>query len=156
VFVVIAVLFLLAVVGVILVPKLLEHRDIYYIGFRDTSVTGLLEGGTVKYQGLTVGFISHITIDPQDIRRVIVEISLDQGTPIREDTQAEMALLGITGIQAHRMRSGSNEAKPCRRVPSSQPPLHHRSAHQQRGGHCRQGANRDGQPGRDHRSGKPY
>ncbi|NLP11582.1 MCE family protein [bacterium] len=112
VFVVIACLVLLAVVGVILVPKLLEHRDIYYIGFRDTSVTGLLEGGTVKYQGLTVGFISKITIDPQDIRRVIVEISLDQGTPIREDTQAEMALLGITGIKLIELRSGSNEAKP--------------------------------------------
>ncbi|HPN33595.1 MAG TPA: MlaD family protein [bacterium] len=112
VFVVIACLVLLAVVGVILVPKLLEQRDIYYIGFRDTSVTGLLEGGTVKYQGLTVGFISKITIDPQDIRRVIVEISLDQGTPIREDTQAEMALLGITGIKLIELRSGSNEAKP--------------------------------------------
>jgi len=111
VFVVISCLALLAVIAILLAPKLLEHRDIYYIGFRDTSVTGLLEGGTVKYQGLTVGFVSNISIDPKDIRRVIVEISLDHGTPIKEDTQAEMALLGITGIKLIELRSGSNEAK---------------------------------------------
>lgn len=112
VFVAVAVIALLSVIGVILVPKLLETRDVYYIGFRDTSVTGLLEGGTVKYHGLTVGFVSHISIDPKDIRRVIVEISLDHGTPIKEDTQAEMALLGITGLKLIELSGGSNESKP--------------------------------------------
>lgn len=114
VFVTVAVIALLSVIGVLLVPKLLETRDVYYIGFRDTSVTGLLEGGTVKYHGLTVGFVSHISIDPKDIRRVIVEVSLDHGTPIKEDTQAEMALLGITGLKLIELSGGSNESKPLK------------------------------------------
>jgi len=111
VFVAVAVIALLAVIGVILVPKLIETRDVYFIGFRDMSVTGLLEGGTVKYHGLTVGFVSHISIDPKDIRRVIVEVSLDHGTPIKEDTQAEMALLGITGLKLIELSGGSNESQ---------------------------------------------
>jgi phospholipid/cholesterol/gamma-HCH transport system substrate-binding protein len=114
VFVTLGCIAFLAVVGVLVVPKLLEQRDIYFIGFRDASVTGLVEGGTVKYQGLTVGFVSNISIDPKDIRRVIVEISLDHGTPIKEDTQAEMALLGITGLKLIELRSGSNESKPLK------------------------------------------
>lgn len=111
VFVAVAVIALLAVIGVILVPKLIETRDVYFIGFRDMSVTGLLEGSTVKYHGLTVGFVSHISIDPKDIRRVIVEVSLDHGTPIKEDTQAEMALLGITGLKLIELSGGSNESQ---------------------------------------------
>lgn len=114
VFVIVAVIILLSMIGVILVPKLIETRDVYFIGFRDTSVTGLLEGGTVKYHGLTVGFVSHISIDPNDIRRVIVEVSLDHGTPIKEDTRAEMALLGITGLKLIELSGGSNEAKPLK------------------------------------------
>jgi phospholipid/cholesterol/gamma-HCH transport system substrate-binding protein len=114
VFVTVAVIALLTVIGILVVPKLIETRDVYYIGFRDTSVTGLVEGGTVKYHGLTVGFVSHISIDPNDIRRVIVEISLDHGTPIKEDTQAEMALLGITGLKLIELAGGSNEAKPLK------------------------------------------
>ncbi len=114
VFVTVACIALLTLLGILIVPKLLEHRDIYYVGFRDASVTGLVEGGTVKYQGLTVGFVSSISIDPKDIRRVIVEISLDHGTPIKEDTQAEMALLGITGLKLIELRSGSNESKPLK------------------------------------------
>jgi phospholipid/cholesterol/gamma-HCH transport system substrate-binding protein len=111
VFVTVSCIALLTVLGILIVPKLFEDRDIYYVGFRDASVTGLVEGGTVKYQGLTVGFVSNISIDPHDIRRVIVEISLDHGTPIKEDTQAEMALLGITGLKLIELRSGSNESQ---------------------------------------------
>ncbi len=74
---------LLVVLAVVLVPRYFQERDTYLIGFRDVSVTGLLEGGTVKYHGLNVGFVSRIFIDPQDIRRVIVEISSNPETPIK-------------------------------------------------------------------------
>ncbi|MBN2354604.1 MCE family protein [candidate division KSB1 bacterium] len=111
IFLTVSVIALLAVLGVILVPKYLEVRDTYYIGFRDISITGLIEGGSVKYHGLTVGFVSRIFIDPEDIRRVIVEVSLEHGTPIKEDTRAEIAFLGITGLKLIELRSGSRTAE---------------------------------------------
>lgn len=102
---------LIGVLVAVLAPRYLEERDHYYIGFRDVSVTGLLEGGTVKYHGLNVGNVSRIFIDPQDIRRVIVEVSLNPETPIKADTQAEINFLGITGIKVIELRAGTPESE---------------------------------------------
>ncbi len=111
VFISVSVFAILVMIGVILAPKIFEIRDVYYIGFRDISVTGLQEGGSVKYQGITVGYVSDITIDPKDIRRIIVEVSLDHGVPIREDTEAEIMFLGITGLKLVELKGGSMQAK---------------------------------------------
>jgi phospholipid/cholesterol/gamma-HCH transport system substrate-binding protein len=111
VFAFIAVVVAVAVIAAIVAPKLFQERDVYYIGYRDSSLTGLQEGSSVKYHGLSVGFVSDIYIDPEDIRRVIVEVSLEQDTPIKTDTRAAINMLGITGLKFIELRGGSNEAE---------------------------------------------
>jgi len=111
IFITVAIAASIFLIGVIVAPHFFEVRDVYYIGYRDVSLTGLQKGGAVKYQGLTVGTVSNISIDPNDIRRVIVEVSLEHGTPIKEDTYAEVAALGITGLKLIELRGGSNESK---------------------------------------------
>ena len=111
IFIIIAVVALVVSIGVIVAPKFLENRDVYYIGFRNVSVSGLQEGSAVKYQGLQVGYVSDISIDTQDIQRVIVEVSLEEGTPIKNDTEARIAMLGITGLKIIELKSGSNKAE---------------------------------------------
>ena len=111
IFIMVAVLALVISIGVIVAPRFLEEWDIYYIGFRNVSVSGLQEGSAVKYQGLQVGYVSDISIDPEDIRRVIVEVSLEEGTPIKNDTEAQIAMLGITGLKIIELKSGSREAE---------------------------------------------
>jgi phospholipid/cholesterol/gamma-HCH transport system substrate-binding protein len=111
IFLIVSLAALIAVVIIIVAPRLLEVRDTYYIGFTDVSVTGLQEGGAVKYHGITVGYVEKISLDPKDLRRVIIELSLDRGTPIKEDTRAEIAFLGITGLKFIELKGGSNEAK---------------------------------------------
>ncbi|NQT23783.1 MCE family protein [candidate division KSB1 bacterium] len=110
IFVVVALTAMLITIGIIVAPKLFEVRDIYYIGYENISLMGLQEGGPVKYHGLTVGTVSNISIDPVDISRVIVEVSLEHGTPIKQDTRADIELLGITGIKVIELRSGSPES----------------------------------------------
>jgi phospholipid/cholesterol/gamma-HCH transport system substrate-binding protein len=95
---------------VIVAPKFIQKKDTYFIGYRDISVTGLQEGGPVKYHGLTVGNVERIFMDPADVRSVIVEVSLDHGTTIKEDTYADITALGITGLMLVELRGGSNEA----------------------------------------------
>lgn len=95
---------------IVVMPRLLEKKDNYYIGYRDISLTGLQTGSPVKYHGLTVGSVSDIFIDPTDIRRVIVEISLNMGTPIKKDTYADITILGITGLKLIELSGGSNQA----------------------------------------------
>jgi len=102
---------LLAIIAVIVAPRFLEVRDIYYVGFTNVSVTGLQEGGAVKYHGMTVGFISDIAIDPENVQRVILTLSLEHDVPIRKDTEAVMTFFGLTGLRLIELQGGSNEAE---------------------------------------------
>ncbi len=111
IFIALASFALLLTIGIIVAPKLFEVRDTYYVGFKDVTVTGLQDGSDVKYQGLTVGYVSDIFIDPDDISTVIVELSLEHGTPIKEDSRAEMAYFGIMGMKVIQLRSGSDTAE---------------------------------------------
>jgi len=90
--------------------QIFKEKDIYYISYKDISVSGLEVGSPVKYLGISVGVIKGINIDPDDVSRIIVSVSLDPGTPIKKDARAEIAAIGITGLKMIEIRGGSNEA----------------------------------------------
>ena len=90
--------------------ELFEKTDTYYVAYQDESVSGMEVGSPVKYLGINVGTISDIQIDPEDVTSVVIELSLDHGTPIKEDSQADIVSLGITGMKAIEIRGGTNEA----------------------------------------------
>ena len=111
IFIAVAFLALVLIIGIIVAPKIFEVRDRYFVGFKDVTITGLQGGSDVKYQGLTVGYVSDIYIDPDDIRTVVVVLSLDHGVPIKKDSKAEMAYFGIMGMKVIQLKSGSNDAE---------------------------------------------
>jgi phospholipid/cholesterol/gamma-HCH transport system substrate-binding protein len=88
-----------------------EKTDTYFVDFQDVSVSGMEVGSTVKYLGINVGTISSISINPTDVTSIVVELSLKQGTPVKEDSKAEIVSLGITGMKAIEIRGGTNKAK---------------------------------------------
>ncbi len=90
--------------------RLVQKRDIYYIQFENYSVSGLQVGGAVNYQGIKVGRVESIKIDPKDVTKIKLTISVDGGTPIKEDTEAILTLVGITGLKAVEIRGGTNES----------------------------------------------
>jgi len=104
---VLLIVFLVVVAG----NKLLEKRDVYYIHYEDTSVIGLQVGGQVKYHGISVGRVDDIRIDKEDIKMVVVTISVKEGTPLKEDVLATLAPVGITGLKQIELSGGTNEAK---------------------------------------------
>lgn len=104
---IILIVFLVLVIG----KKIMERRDIYYIVYKDVSVSGLQLGGTVKYHGINVGRIDDINIDEQDVSKIIVTISMKAGTPIKTDVQATLVPIGITGLKQIELIGGSNKAK---------------------------------------------
>jgi phospholipid/cholesterol/gamma-HCH transport system substrate-binding protein len=91
--------------------RLTQKWDTYYIEFEDYPVSGLQIGGTVNYQGIKVGRVEDIKIDPQDVKKVKVTINIEPGTPIKDDTEAVLSLIGITGLKAVEIRGGTNEAR---------------------------------------------
>jgi phospholipid/cholesterol/gamma-HCH transport system substrate-binding protein len=103
--------------------KLGERRDSYPIRWRDVAVSlsGLDVGSPVKYSGIRVGRVDSVRIDPKDVGIILVEISLDHGTPIAEDTKANLGSQGITGLKYIELTRGSSRArvrKPGEEIPA--------------------------------------
>ena len=90
--------------------SLWQQYDRYFIRYTDTSVAGLQSGGTVIYQGIAVGSIESIQIDPEDIESIIVAISVERGTPIKVDVRAQIVPVGITGLSQIQLAGGTREA----------------------------------------------
>jgi phospholipid/cholesterol/gamma-HCH transport system substrate-binding protein len=71
------------------------HYEIYFPG----SVTGLSEGGSVRYLGVEVGKVRRIRLDSRSAERVQVVVEIDQSTPLSAQTTAELSMLSIaTGL----------------------------------------------------------
>lgn len=71
--------------------------DNYEISFRG-GVQGLSEGTEVRFNGLKVGDITELRIDPNDNNSVIVDIQVVSNTPIDFESIGRMEPLGLTGL----------------------------------------------------------
>jgi phospholipid/cholesterol/gamma-HCH transport system substrate-binding protein len=88
------------------------HRDdvLYRIHFAE-SVSGLALGDPVKYRGVDVGTVKAMALDPDDPRRVQVDVKLRKEAPVKTDTAATLTLRGITGTVFIELEGGSPDAK---------------------------------------------
>jgi phospholipid/cholesterol/gamma-HCH transport system substrate-binding protein len=111
IFIFVSTTILLATLVALSLNRFFKKNDIYKIAYTNVSVTGLDVGSSVKYLGINVGTVKSIKIDPEDIRKIIVEIGIKAGTPIKKDLRANIATLGITGIKIIELRGGTNEAE---------------------------------------------
>ena len=76
-----------------------EHRDyVRYEIYFDGTVSGLTEGGPVRYLGVDVGRVQRIRIDPRAENRVQVVADIDSTTPVSDRTLAQLSLQGVTGL----------------------------------------------------------
>jgi phospholipid/cholesterol/gamma-HCH transport system substrate-binding protein len=81
--------------------------DIYEVAFTG-SVTGLQTGSAVRYQGVPVGRVSSIRINPDNIGEVLVTLELQPDTPVRTDTVATVEPQGLTGIATIQLSGGTH------------------------------------------------
>jgi phospholipid/cholesterol/gamma-HCH transport system substrate-binding protein len=121
IFIFISSLLLISMIVFFAARQLFEKSDNYYVTYYDVSVSGLEVGSPVEYLGIRIGSISNISIDPQDINSIIVELAVEAGTPIKQDTHADIVTMGITGLKAIEIRGGSNEARFLRNGEQIQP-----------------------------------
>ena len=109
VFLTTATLLFLVTVAYLIGAELWTERPTYVIRFSD-SVSGLDVGSPVKYQGVRVGRVDVIRVDPDNIELVEVTISVVEGTPIKRDHTAVVNVQGVTGIKFIELRGGTMEA----------------------------------------------
>jgi phospholipid/cholesterol/gamma-HCH transport system substrate-binding protein len=84
-----------------------DRKFDYYAIYFDGAVSGLSVGGDVRFNGIPVGTVSAIDIDPTNPARVRVIVEVAADTPIRVDTIASLELQGITGVAFVELKGGS-------------------------------------------------
>ena len=85
-----------------------EFKD-YEVVFNE-AVSGLSKGSSVQYSGIKVGDVISLRLDPKDPRRVLARIRLAGDTPVKEDTQAKLALTGVTGTSIIQLSGGTPQS----------------------------------------------
>lgn len=94
--------------------------EIYFPG----TVTGLSEGGSVRYLGVEVGKIRRIRLDSRSAERVQVQVEIDQATPVSAKTTAELSMLSLaTGLLYIDLKQNTGGREVLPPVPSEHDPV---------------------------------
>ncbi len=76
--------------------------DVVFTG----SVAGLSNGGAVTFNGLRVGDVSNLKLNPSNPSEVIAHIEIDKTIPIKNDTRARLEFSGLTGVASLALSGG--------------------------------------------------
>ncbi|WAM53686.1 MlaD family protein [Vreelandella venusta] len=73
----------------------------------ERSVSGLSIGSKVQYNGIEVGDVTELTLNPDDPRQVIASVRVYEDTPIKTDTRAKLSFASITGSMSIQLYGGT-------------------------------------------------
>jgi phospholipid/cholesterol/gamma-HCH transport system substrate-binding protein len=103
----------LGFVAVLSLGKVEFAQDLkrYYIFFKG-SVVGLSKGSVVQYNGITVGRVVDVRVDPDDLEKIQVTVEIDQNlVPIKTDARAFVDTNLLSGVATIQIRGGTRDAK---------------------------------------------
>ncbi|NNU17140.1 MCE family protein [Parvularcula sp. ZS-1/3] len=83
--------------------------DEYYVVFNE-RVSGLQVGAAVQFNGIRVGEVEELGLDNRDPNIAVALIRVEENTPIRETTRAELELVGVTGLSIIQFVGGDPNA----------------------------------------------
>jgi phospholipid/cholesterol/gamma-HCH transport system substrate-binding protein len=87
----------------------LGQQAYYQVKFEQPS-GGLASLSAVTFNGVRVGNVMDLRLDPQNPKVLIAAISVDPATPIRADTQVELSYQGFTGAPVLALKGGEPNA----------------------------------------------
>ena len=99
----------------------LGARAVYAVRFNE-PIGGISPGAGVLFNGVRVGAVVSIKLDPNEPQQVTAVLSVDPATPVRADTTVGLSFQGFTGAPAIALKGGSADA-PRLVSKNGQPPL---------------------------------
>jgi phospholipid/cholesterol/gamma-HCH transport system substrate-binding protein len=103
----------------------LEREWSWYVVVFTEAVSGLTVGGAVQYNGIQVGEVRRLALDPEDPSKVLATIRVAASTPVKTDTVAKLTFTGLTGVSLIQLSGGSPRAPYLLPGPDGGVPLIH-------------------------------
>lgn len=101
--------------------KASKHPQSHYVVEFSEAVRGLSRGSTVQYNGIQVGEVVDLGLDPADPSKIRVRILIDSITPVRADTRARLMMTGLTGRAVVELTGGAPNSPELPRVDGQDP-----------------------------------
>ena len=100
----------------------LNKRTVYHVRFENT-VSGLLPGAAVLFNGIRVGEVTDLQLSSDNPRQVLAKIAIATSTPVRADTHVGLEFQGLTGVPVIALEGRSNAPSTWSTAPGEPPVL---------------------------------
>ena len=77
----------------------------------EEAVQGLSQGSAVQFNGIRVGDVLRLRLDPRDPRRVLARIRVSAETPVTTTSRASLMMAGVTGLSTIQLVSGDTQGE---------------------------------------------
>ncbi len=94
-----------------------------YLTYINETVAGLNEKAAVKFNGVEVGYVEQITLNPKNPQQVKLLLDIDSKTPINSSTVAFLQTQGITGYMFVALKANRPSAPPLQKTPGEKYPV---------------------------------
>jgi phospholipid/cholesterol/gamma-HCH transport system substrate-binding protein len=84
----------------------IRQRSLYHVRYSG-GVSGLLVGSAVLFNGLRVGEVTALQLDPSAPQDVFVDIAVERATPVRADTRIGIDFQGLAGAPVVALAGGT-------------------------------------------------
>ncbi|MGH8671052.1 MAG: MlaD family protein [Burkholderiales bacterium] len=83
-----------------------------YVLVSRSSVAGLNPQAAVRYRGVQVGKVQSIGFDAMDSHNILINVAVNPGTPVTQDTYAQLAYQGLTGLAYVQLNDDGGKGAP--------------------------------------------
>jgi phospholipid/cholesterol/gamma-HCH transport system substrate-binding protein len=94
----------------------------HYVIVFDGPVRGLARGGEVRFQGIKVGEVTDLRIDPQNSAKVLAQVRVDAATPVVAHSVGQLEPIGLTGVNLIQIVGAAKGDAPLRQALGQPPP----------------------------------
>jgi phospholipid/cholesterol/gamma-HCH transport system substrate-binding protein len=101
---------IVAIAFTLWLSKSSQHPQTHYVIEFSEAVRGLERGSSVQYNGIQVGEVVDLGLDPEDPSKIRVRILIDRITPVSTETRARLMLTGLTGRAVVELTGGGKRA----------------------------------------------
>jgi phospholipid/cholesterol/gamma-HCH transport system substrate-binding protein len=90
--------------------KTYSEYDVVFEG----PVRGIARNGEVRFNGIKVGEVVDLRLDPSNANRVLARIRIDAATPVKTDSDAQVEPIGVTGLNLIQISAGTDAGAPLK------------------------------------------